>query len=164
MQTETLKHVTGDISKPLPYGRYKIIALPVDDCKTWTSDVLFSIEDMYPDVKELYLRHTSITGNLLGEVQLIQVEPTLFVANLFSQRGLKNSTNNSQPIRYEALDKCLKTLSKKCLNFFKDEDVAVHLPKFDTDITGGDWSVIEHLIISNLCDKGIKTVVYNHVK
>lgn len=48
----------------------------------------------------------------LGVVQFVQVEPSIWVANMVAQRGIKRGSGGP-PIRYEALADCLQAAAKK---------------------------------------------------
>lgn len=90
----------------------------------------------------------------LGEVQLVQVEEHLFVANMIAQFGYKTGSK-VPPIRYEALAKCLGIL-RGYANQFK---ASIHMPRIGTGLAGGTWDKIEPLIQANLA--GIPVTVYD---
>ena len=86
----------------------------------------------------------------LGYVQYISVmkdkkyDHELIVANMIAQNGIM-SPNNSRPINYEALVKCMVDIRNHIKNLNK-EKIEIHCPKFGSGLAGGDWGFIENLI------------------
>lgn len=44
-------------------------------------------------------------------LQLVRVEPYIWVANMIGQHGTKTNRSVGAPIRYDAVDQCLQTLA-----------------------------------------------------
>ena len=71
----------------------------------------------------------------LGEVQFVQVEPTIWVANLIGQRDVKLGKDGSPPVRYEAIRKGLVKVSI----FARQINASVHMPRIGCGLAGGTW-------------------------
>ena len=92
----------------------------------------------------------------LGAVQFVQVGQDVWVANMVAQHGLK-AVGGVPPIRYQALDTCLKQVAAKA----KELNASVHVPRIGCGLAGGEWSRIEPLIISSLCEQKVPVTVYD---
>src|SRR5271154_6320061 len=61
----------------------------------------------------------------LGELQIVQVEPNLWVANLVGQHGLTSKKLREPPIRYEAVRAGLAKVREHALR----RGASVHMPR-----------------------------------
>lgn len=86
----------------------------------------------------------------LGNIQAVAISDTLTVINMLAQNGYK-SAKNSRPLDYDALAKCLVKVRQIALS----EKRPVVMPKIGSGLAGGDWQVIEKIIIENLCAFGV---------
>ena len=91
----------------------------------------------------------------LGQVQFVEVEPALWVANLLGQHGIRKAGAPS-PIRYEAVRTGLATVAQ----FAQRHHATIHMPRIGTGLAGGKWDIISQLIREELCAKDIPVTVY----
>jgi len=107
----------------------------------------------------------------LGEVQIISVNAHLIIANMVGQTGTINRPNDMSrpPIRYGALakameyvEKTLNRLKKTEFPNFSDINTVIHCPKFGSERAGGDWKIIEQMILEIWVDRGIPVTVYEY--
>ena len=111
------------------------------------------ISKHYPIVKENYhLLGNHFLKNSLGYVQYVEVAKDntyghkLIFANMIAQNGTI-SKQNSRPLNYAALVKCMMSVSSYLQKTFdKDQKVQIHAPKFGSGLAGGHWFFIEELI------------------
>ncbi len=92
----------------------------------------------------------------LGAVQLVSVEPNLWVANMVAQHGYQ-ATHQGPPIRYDAVRKCLAKLAAEAKNL----EASVHMPRIGCGLAGGKWEEIEPIISDELTSPGIEVSVYD---
>ena len=92
----------------------------------------------------------------LGAVQVVPVEPYIWVANMVAQRGMKTGSNGP-PIRYEAVRACLKTLAAEARGL----GASVHMPRIGCGLAGGRWERVEPIIVDELVSKGVDVTVYD---
>lgn len=112
-----------------------------------------AIAQHYPIVKENYhLLGLNFLKNNLGYVQFIDVITDhqfghrLIFANMIAQNGIINK-NNTRPLNYLALVKCMNTVAKYInQNFNSENKVQIHCPKFGCGLAGGNWYFVEELI------------------
>ena len=86
----------------------------------------------------------------LGEIQCVKINDNLSVVNMIAQRGV-SWMNESPPIRYDALEKCLNQIEIK----------EVHMPRIGCGLAGGNWNEIEKIICRTLLAKGCTVYVYD---
>jgi O-acetyl-ADP-ribose deacetylase (regulator of RNase III) len=153
-----ITYIKGDVRNPLSYGN-KILIHCCNDIGAFGAGVAEAIKQKWPIVREEYLKW--VDGKLtykpfkLGQVQFVKVENNLIVANMIGQHGIGHK-NGIAPIRYDAIDECLKNVSDIALKY----KASIHAPKFGAGLAGGDWVRIEALVIKNLCEKNIDVCVY----
>lgn len=83
--------------------------------------------------------------DLLGKIQVVNVEVNLYVCNMFAQ-VLGYDVDGNPPIRYEELDYCLEQL-----NFVAEVlDAEIYAPRFGAGLASGDWAKIEPMIENRL--------------
>ena len=93
----------------------------------------------------------------LGQVQFVQVEEKLWVANLIGQHKINKDENGNAPIRYESILLGLEKVEQ----FANDKKATVHMPRIGCGLAGGSWDKIEPLINSTLTTKNISVTVYD---
>lgn len=92
----------------------------------------------------------------LGEVQFVNVESDLSIANMIGQHKIK-STNGQIPIRYDAVRNCLE----KVALFVNENNCSIHMPRIGCGLAGGKWNEIEFIIKEELINRNIKVTVYD---
>lgn len=147
-----IKYVIGDATRPEGDGT-KIIAHICNNAGGWGAGFVLALSARWPQ-PECEYRHESMSGLLLGEIQLVKVEPDLYVANMIAQHGY--GTRGRPPIRYTALVDCLNGLADKA----RALAASVHMPRIGSGLAGGHWSAIAAIIKETLCDQGIQVTVY----
>ena len=146
----------GDATAPSSKGT-KIIAHICNDIGGWGKGFVLALSKKWPEPERSYRKwHQSKAGFALGEMSLIQVEPYIYVANMIAQRGTKTGSKGA-PIRYDAVEKCLSTLSEEAAKL----NASVHMPRIGCGLAGGRWEEIEPLIENTLLCKGIPVYVYD---
>lgn len=148
----SIKYVIGDATQPIGSGM-KILTHICNDEGAWGAGFVLAISKLWKEPERMYrLRFHTMC---LGDVQYVNVEPDLIVANMISQHSFGILKISPPPIRYEALKDCLKSVADKAASV----KASVHMPRIGTGLAGGKWSVIEPIIEKNL--NGISVTVYD---
>lgn len=160
-----IKYVIGDATDPQVPGP-KIIAHVCNDIGGWGRGFVLSVTQRYPAAEKAYRAwHCGIeiaSPNerslpfKLGEVQLVQVTTDVYVANMIGQHGIMLK-DGVPPIRYDALETCLKTLRI----YAKDLNASIHMPRIGCGLAGGKWTEIEQIVNRALVLEGVTTYVYD---
>lgn len=155
----SIRYVRGDATRPQGEGA-KIIAHICNDIGAWGKGFVLALSNRWNQPEAAYRSwHAagSDNGFHLGAIQLVQVEPTIWVANIVAQHGIRH-VESAAPIRYDAVGECLQRLAATALEL----GASVHMPRIGTGLAGGDWSRIEPLIQGQLCDRGVEVTVYDY--
>lgn len=150
--------IRGDASSPQARGP-KIIAHVCNDLGGWGKGFVLALSKRWSEPEAAYRAwHRGRSGNDfgLGAVQLVQVRPDVWVANMVGQHGMRTGSGGP-PVRYEAIERCLARLAVHATEL----DASVHMPRIGCGLAGGKWSRIEPLIRDELCAKGIPVTVYD---
>ena len=91
---------------------------------------------------------------MLGMVQLVPVEKSIWVANMVAQRDIRAKAG-VPPIRYDALLECLKQLGFEA----HQRNASIHMPRIGCGLAGGKWDKVEKLIADML--PGTEVFVYD---
>jgi O-acetyl-ADP-ribose deacetylase (regulator of RNase III) len=152
-----ISYIKGDATQPIGRGN-KIIVHVCNDIGGWGRGFVMAISKKWKE-PELKYREWASSGEKfeLGEVQFVQVEPSLWVANLVGQRDTKKGKDGSPPVRYDAIRKGLEKVSV----FAKQINASVHMPRIGCGLAGGTWDQIEPSIAHELTGAGVETVVYD---
>ena len=154
----SLTYVVGDATAP-PSGAPAIIAHVCNDVGQWGRGFVLALSRRWTEPEEAYLRwHRDRADNDfgLGAVQLVRVEPGLFVANMVAQKGILPDAG-IPPIRYEAVGSCLQQLAVLAAR----HSAIVHMPRIGCGLAGGTWDRVEPLIVERLSRAGIRSFVYD---
>ncbi|GAA3621109.1 macro domain-containing protein [Lentzea roselyniae] len=155
---ETLRVIKGDATSPQA-KRPKIIAHVCDDLGGWGKGFVLAISRRWTEPERAYREwHRGRAKNDfgLGAVQLVQVKPDTWVANMVGQRGTRTGSNGP-PVRYEAIERCLATLAEHAERL----KASVHMPRIGCGLAGGRWDRIEPVIAQTLLKHDISTTVYD---
>jgi len=151
-----LIYLKGDATLPQADGN-KIIAHICNDIGGWGKGFVVAISKRWKEPEAAYRKwHSKQIDFALGNIQVIEVEPEIFVANMIAQKGV-GIVNNQVPIRYEAVEICLNILVQKT----KLLDASVHMPRIGCGLAGGKWEIIEPIIQKTLLANNVATFVYD---
>ena len=153
-----IAYIKGDATSPQAKG-IKIICHVCNDLGGWGKGFVLAISKRWKEPETEYRTwHAkgAKAGFGLGEVQFVQVEPYIWVANMIAQRGMKHGSSGP-PIRYEAVASCLKRVAVKALEL----GASIHMPRIGCGLAGGKWSEIEPLIEEHLLASRLAVTVYD---
>ncbi len=147
-------YLTGDATKPIDIdGGTKIIVHVCNNEGKWGRGFVLALSKKWEKPEQDYLSNPALN---LGDVQFVQVERDLYVANMVAQRSLR-SKNNPVPLVYSSLQECLI----KVAEFAKETKATVHGPRFGAGLAGGDWNKTEYIIEDTLIRESIPVYIYN---
>lgn len=153
-----INYLKGDATVPQAKG-VKIIAHICNDLGGWGKGFVLAISKRWKAPETAYRfwhRNRAKNNFALGEIDIVQVEKYIYVANMIAQKGMKTGSNGV-PIRYDALEKCLEKLAIQA----KEMNASVHMPRIGCGLAGGKWSKIEPIIEKTLLKQNIETYVYD---
>jgi len=167
-----IEYVKGDATRPLG-DNTKMVLHCCNDIGKWGAGFVLALNNRWMEPKREYVNWfghgkqidstiSNTTGSFkLGEVQTVTVESDIVIANMIGQKGVRYQ-GRTPPIRYSAIDSCLKKVADIVENQAKVNNViTIHCPRFGSGLAGGKWPHIESLIIENICSKGIPVTVYD---
>ena len=155
---KTIQYIKGDATVPQAKGM-KIIAHICNDIGGWGKGFVLAVSKRWEAPEKEYRnwhRFRSKNNFALGEIQIIQVEEYIYVANMIGQKGIKTGSNGV-PVRYEAIEKCLETLSNEALSL----NASIHMPRIGCGLAGGKWTEIEPIIERTLLNKNVEVFIYD---
>jgi O-acetyl-ADP-ribose deacetylase (regulator of RNase III) len=100
-----------------------------------------AISAKWPEPERVY-RRAAVKGLALGTIQLVQVGPTAWVANMVAQHG-HASPEHPVAVRYDALATCLGALAREATAL----DAEVQMPRIGMGLGGGSWDKIEPMLV-----------------
>lgn len=151
-------YITGDATKPVRNGN-RIIVHCCNDRGFWNAGFVRALSKRWPQPEHAYRQWAQGRTRMpfrLGQVQFVNIEPGLCVANLIGQAGIR-SHSNPIPLRYDALREGLARVQKLALN----HDASIHMPRIGARLAGGNWQTISEIIESELCTHGLCVTVYD---
>jgi O-acetyl-ADP-ribose deacetylase (regulator of RNase III) len=153
-----INYIKGDATQPQAKGN-KVIAHVCNDLGGWGKGFVLAVSKRWPEPEAAYRawhRGRSKNDFGLGAIQLVQVNPYVWVANMVAQRGMKTGSNGP-PIRYEAVRACLRKLAAEAMR----SGASVHMPRIGCGLAGGRWEEIEPIILDELTSHGVEVTVYD---
>lgn len=153
-----ITYLKGDATSPGTGGQ-RIICHICNDVGGWGKGFVLALTRRWPEPEAQYRAWSKLgesAGFRLGAIQLVRVEPTLSVANMIAQRGIRPS-DGVPPIRYDALRLCLVELAREAVAI----DASVHMPRIGCGLAGGSWPEVELLIEATLSAAGVSVHVYD---
>ncbi|GHH28530.1 Appr-1-p processing protein [Streptomyces rubradiris] len=154
-----IMYVRGDATVPSGEGA-KVIAHVCNDTGGWGRGFVLALSRRWREPEAAYRawhRDRAHNDFGLGAIQLVRVEPRVWVANMVGQRGIRRG-GKGVPVRYEAVDTALARLGDEVLRL----GASVHMPRIGCGLAGGKWSRMEPLVAGRLAARGIAVTVYDH--
>lgn len=152
-----ISYVEGDATQPIGVGP-KIICHVCNDIGAWGAGFVLAVSKRWsaPETEyHLAHYHQAVGGRSpLGRVQIVQVAPDTFVANMIAQRGV-SARRGDIPLRYDALAQCLTIVGEMA----EERLATVHMPRIGCGLAGGEWPRVEELIERHL--SGCAVYVYD---
>ncbi len=135
-----IKYVIGDATRPIGNGK-KIICHCCNTESRWGLGFVLALSKRWEEPETMY-RETPVKDLKLGNVQIVQVEDDILVANMIGQHGVAYSPQGQPPIRYNAIRTALIAVNKLAVEI----GATIHAPRFGAGLAGGRWSEIEKII------------------
>ena len=133
-----INYVRGDATSPQGDG-LKIIVHVCNDIGVWGAGFVLALSKKWPEPEKDY---RAMSEYVLGNMELVEVEPDIWVANMIAQHGIGPDDDGYAPIRYSAIAKALKVINKSAYR----TEASLHCPRFGAGLAGGDWKFIERII------------------
>ncbi len=152
-----ITYLKGDATNPSTKGT-KIIAHICNDIGGWGKGFVVTISKKWKQPEKAYREWFKSGKNFnLGEMQLVEVEPDIWVCNMIGQHKTVTHSGGIPPIRYDAVEKCLEKLSHEALKI----NAEVHMPRIGCGLAGGKWEKIETIIQKTLLINNVPVHVYD---
>lgn len=164
----TINYVKGDATAPEGNGDgngHKIIVHICNDIGGWGAGFVLAISKRWKQPEAEYRAWAAgereDSGEfVLGNVQIVQVNDEISVANLIGQHDIKRKKDDPEkrpPIRYDAVAAGLATITIAA----QELSASVHMPRIGCGLAGGKWEEIEPLILETLVAGGVDVTVYD---
>lgn len=150
-----INYITGDATNPQGDG-VKIIPHVCNDIGGWGAGFVLALSKKWKEPEAEYRGKRSY---MIGNVQLVRVEEDTYVFNMIAQHLTRKDEDGDAPIRYGRLMDCLRSLNQ----ISKQLNASIHCPKFGSDLAGGNWDCIEHML-KEIIEPQIPVTVYNYVR
>lgn len=158
-----ITYVTGDATRPAGSDP-RIIVHVCNDIGAWGAGFVVALSRRWREPEAAFrrwYRERETSGFALGAVQLVEVEPALWVANLVGQHGITRAgvkpADGKPPVRHEAIREGLGRVRDEALRL----GASVHMPRIGCGLAGGRWEQIEPLIDEQLGQAGVAVTVYD---
>lgn len=152
-----INYLNGDATRPNE-PKNKVIVHVCNDMGGWGKGFVLAISKRWKNPEAKYREwYKSKNDFSLGEVQFVQVETDIWIANLIGQHKMNKDELGNPPIRYDAILTGLQKVSVFALKL----DASIHMPRIGCGLAGGTWDKIEPLIEQSLISTGIPVFVYD---
>lgn len=156
-----VEYKTGDATAPIGSGN-KIIVHVCNDVGGWGRGFVLAISKRWAEPEQRYRswhKGQEKQPFALGEVQFVQVEDPIWIANLIGQRDIR-ALDGIPPVRYEAIREGLQKVALEA----KRLNASVHMPRIGCGLAGGDWNVVSKIVEEELANIGVPVTVYDFPK
>ncbi len=154
-----ITYTNGDATNPIGSGKKYIIHV-CNDIGKWGAGFVLAISKKWSFPQAKFLVISKAGNSILGSCQFCKVSDEITVINMIAQHGIR-SKNNISPIRYDALEKCLKEISEFIL-YKKLNNISIHAPRIGCGLAGGKWEKIEPLLIKYFSKNNIPIFIYDY--
>jgi O-acetyl-ADP-ribose deacetylase (regulator of RNase III) len=154
-----IRYIVGDATSPQGEGP-KLLVHICNDLGLWGKGFVLAISRRWGLPAQRYRAwHRGETPErfALGEVQLVQVEPMLWIVNLVGQHGVASKARRDPPIRYDAVRAGLARVREHATRL----GASVHMPRIGSGLAGARWEEISSIIEDELSVYGLDVTVYD---
>lgn len=138
-----IKYLTGDATQPVETNGPKIICHICNDRGAWGAGFVLAISKRWAHPEVAYRAKIEYQ---LGTMEIVQVEPQIYVANMIGQHDTQFSPEGLAPIRYESVQAALEQVNYYAYKI----GGTLHMPRIGCGLAGGHWERIES-IINGVC-------------
>jgi len=133
-----IKYLTGDLLA----SPHKVLIHGCNDHGAMGSGIAKQIRAKYPNVYEIYHLRYKTFGLDLGDIIPVQSLDGKIIVNAITQHG--SGHDGKRYVDYDAVEKCFVQLNDRAIDW---EVTEMALPRLGAGLGGGDWSVIEEIIV-----------------
>ena len=151
-----IQFVVGDATLPEGEGA-KVIVHVCNDAGGWGRGFVVAISNRWKRPEAEYRQWHREPQQIpfeLGQVQFVEVESALWVANMIGQHGVR-SEDGVPPVRYEAI----RTGLGRVRDFAVERQASIHMPRIEAGLAGGSWEKIQEIIEQELTE--LSVLVYD---
>lgn len=145
-----IRYLVGDATAPRGDGP-KLIVHVCNDVGKWGKGFVLAISRRWKSPEQRFKAQKLA----LGDVQIVEVEPELWVANVIGQHGVASKRSSAPPIRYDAIRTGLARVREQAAQ----RHASVHMPRIGCGLAGGRWDEIEPIVAAEL--HGVDVTVYD---
>lgn len=153
-----ITYVVGDATNPEGTGP-RIIVHICNDIGAWGRGFVVALSKKWKQPEQQYRAWARGEVDLpfeLGQVQFVQVEDKVWVANLLGQHDVRRR-GGAPPVRYEAIRQGLQRVAEQATQ----HGASVHMPRIGAGLAGGNWNTISGIVHDELTAKSIPVTVYD---
>lgn len=144
----TIHYIKGDATQPTVDGK-KIICHICNDKRRWGAGFVLALSKKWKEPEAMY-RSIDTQKLYLGNVQFVEVEHDITVANMIGQHDTNPDETGRPPIRYGAVRAALATVNDLAYK----TNATIHMPRIGCGLAGGKWEDIEK-IIKEVCSVSV---------
>jgi len=146
-----INYIKGDLLG----AKEKVIVHGCNNRGIMGSGVAKQIRERWPHVYETYQLKHQVFGLELGAIIPVSTFDGKIIVNAITQDGF--GRDGSQYVIYDALEKCYISINERAPSW---EASSIAMPKIGAGLGGGDWRIIEDIIMRTA--KNYVPVVYEY--
>ncbi len=146
----TLIHITGNLFDT----RMGVIAHGCNCRGVYGAGIALQVRKRYPEAYQAYMRKHKSVGWHLGDVQYVEAASGFLVVNMATQDTYGRTGRH---VDYGAVRTCFQEV----LAFCEGADKGLAIPKVGCNLGGGDWTVVEGIIVDCLRSRQVDVEVYS---
>jgi len=159
-----IHYIVGDATSPqITEGEVSVICHCCNTIGAWGAGFVIPLGEKYPLAKLSYKSAIEMASKkreaLLGEVNFVDCDENINIANIFGQSSIKLDKDGNPPINYNALENGFI----KIINHYNKagKEITIHMPRIGCGLAGGKWEVIEGLINQTFTKHDVEVFVYD---
>lgn len=145
-----ISYVTGDLLG----ATQKVILHGCNNHGVMGSGVARQIRAKWPNVYEVYALKHKVFGLDMGDIIPVATLDGKIVVNCITQDGF--GRDGARYVDYDAIDRCFQKINDRVEDWEVSE---VAMPRIGAGLGGGDWNMIEQIIMKN--SRNFIPVVYD---
>lgn len=147
-----IRYAVGDATAPEGDAKHIIVHV-ANNRRAWGAGFVLALSRRWEAPEKAYRSAPELQ---LGDCQIVEVGPGLFVANMVAQDGFPSASRRCA-LDYEALAVCLEIVAI----FATQVGADVAMPRIGCGIAGGTWERVSEVVERELCARGVLVTVYD---
>ena len=149
-----MKHVDGDLIEMAKQGQFNIIVHGCNCMNTMGKGIAAVVKTAFPSAYQADQLTVRGDRDKLGKISFARQDSGLYVVNAYTQYDYwSHGQGKTRHADYDAIDRAMWRIARYARDWHAgqwDDTIKIGIPLIGAGLAGGDWNVIEQIVLKHL--------------